>query len=666
MNATRHGSAESDEIAASVKRAADITLTDAPRLIVLDAGAIWDSESELAARIVEKLGILAAHENLRIAVRGLQPSQRAMLERATPHDQLVLGADAGPVDLDNLLSEQHATSQECIAILWAPGARVPSGCMAFYCGHGNAPAHAHPTRMRGSRATDHILALYGTALIQERAGIAFRSTSQGDAIPRGGQFNPAILRGILRAAEQTAVSKPSDRLSLPDSTDLRQLARAAFDRLVRNVLPNGAVVGSPARGTRPGEPNYWFYWQRDGATTMRHLITWHTHPPLGIDTRDLGSFIGRYLQFVAQSQRHGHLGTSRYNVEGKPILGYGNPQLDGPALSALTLATLPDPTPAWPQLKGYLEFLLTPDAQGPTMDMWEFIYGRIFNAEFLQRQALLAGAHVAAALGHSADAARYQARAQHVDGQLSDFLDPQSGRLMASRATDNPWFQAISGLDSGVIAAYLHVQSRVVRDLSQRPGAQRSLAGIPDGITQPAVLATMMALEDAFESLYQVNRDWRTAGNTGWGLGRFPEDANDGLGSLGGNPWPLATLWAAQFYYWLALEVDSILEHAHQQVTFEDPRQAAFFQRMVDDHIQLGRPLGAAAWYDVIVPHLLARGDGYLNFVVHHIPADGGVTEQVDKETGEPRGARDLSWALSELIATIVLREQTYAATRRQ
>ena len=47
---------------------------------------------------------------------------------------------------------------------------------------------------------------------------------------------------------------------------------------------------------------------------------------------------------------------------------------------------------------------------------------------------------------------------------------------------------------------------------------------------------------------------------------------------------------------------------------------------------------------------------------MRHVPQDGGVTEQVDRDTGEPRGARDLSWALSELIATIALREEVYGA----
>jgi glucoamylase len=178
----------------------------------------------------------------------------------------------------------------------------------------------------------------------------------------------------------------------------------------------------------------------------------------------------------------------------------------------------------------------------------------------------------------------------------------------------------------------------------------------------PAVLATMMALEDANAPLYRVNREWTAAGNAGIGLGRFPEDANDGVGTNGGNPWPLATLWGAQFYYHVAQEVaQSLSGEDRRQLTLEDARQVAFFDRAVGKEVGRARPVEMGTWRDHILPALLVRGDGYLNFVLHHMPEDGGVTEQIDGDTGAPRGARDLSWAMSELIATIALRERAHA-----
>jgi GH15 family glucan-1,4-alpha-glucosidase len=95
-----------------------------------------------------------------------------------------------------------------------------------------------------------------------------------------------------------------------------------------------------------------------------------------------------------------------------------------------------------------------------------------------------------------------------------------------------------------------------------------------------------------------------------------------------------------------------------QRIALDDARQAAFFGRAAGRDFEISRPIEATEWRERTVPTLLARGDGYLNFVLQHRPEDGGVTEQIDRDNGTPRGARDLSWAMSELIATIALRER--------
>ena len=77
-----------------------------------------------------------------------------------------------------------------------------------------------------------------------------------------------------------------------------------------------AVVGSPARGQRPGEPNYWFFWQRDGAAAMSWLIEWRQHGYPGLETADLDGPIGSYVDFLARTQRHGHLGND-HGKQGK-------------------------------------------------------------------------------------------------------------------------------------------------------------------------------------------------------------------------------------------------------------------------------------------------------------------------------------------------------------
>jgi hypothetical protein len=648
-------------------QAAKPTLVGAPRLFVADAGAIWGENPAMAAGIVRKLGLLAQQEDARVVVRGVQAEQRQMLVGAIAPDRLVVEEGASPADVGALAARAGVPTSACLALLAMPNATLPQGCTAFYVGPGAPSANAHATRLAGPAAAEDILALYGTALAQERAGFAFRAASQGQGAPNSAPFDAGILRGVVSSTARPPAPRPIAFTPLPERQALRELAGRAYARLRRNLLPNGAVVGSPARGQGPGEPNYWFFWQRDAAAVMGWIAGWHQQGCLGLELGDLDGPIARYLAFLAEIQRRGHLGTSRYSVEGEPILGYGNPQLDGPALAALTLAKMGDPARAFGPLRVYLDFLLTPEGQEPTMDPWEFVYGRIYNATLLRYRALLAGSAVAAGLGRTADAERYSDAARQMDGELAAFVDIPRGHLVATRDTPDPWYGAISGLDMSSVSAVL---------ANWRPGSQAgtsasatgaALGGNLSSVAHPAVLATMKALEEAFADLYQVNRDWRAGGNAGWGMGRFPEDANDGLGSTGGNPWSFTTLWGAQFYYRLAQELGHALEGAGSgsALMLRDPRQVAFLNWAVGDDV-LGQTRGgsvdAATWRTRLLPGLLARGDGYLGFAVAHIPENGGVTEQIDRDTGTPRGAPDLSWALAELIGTIQVREKTYGA----
>jgi glucoamylase len=657
----------------SAGEAPAVPFVGAPRLLVVDAEAVWGTDSDMPIDILRQLGLLARQEGMRVVALGAQERQQQALSDAVPTDQLVLVPGAARARLDAVLHEQGAPPDASLAILAMPEIAVPMGCYAFFVGPGEAPAHACATRLGGPAATERILALYGTALVQERAGFAFRAASAGERAAPTLTFDPRILQGVVRSVARPLPPTPTPYHPLPDQRALRDLAARVLVRLKANFLPNGAVVASPARGQQPGEPNYWFFWQRDAAAVMGWIIHWNAHGGLGLASSDLAEPIARYLDFIRQTQRRGHLGTSRYTVDGEPILAYGNPQLDGPALAVLTLARLAEPARAFEPMQVYLEFLLTPEGHGLTVDPWEFVYGRTFNAAHLRCRALLAGSAVADRLGRTAEAGRYRSAARQAENDLAAFLDASTGRLVASRDTPDPWFEAISRLDMSILSALLTNWPLGTSSSEPAHGTTRKPEPRPgDDLTSllhPAVLTTMMALEDTFAALYEVNRGWIAGGNAGWGLGRFPEDANDGTTSSGGNPWPIATLWGAQFYYRLAQELVQALralEPTRATLAVEHPQQALFLNRAAGyEVVAVGREPGASAWWDRLLPALVARGDAYLSFVVQHVPADGGVTEQIDRDTGSPRGARDLSWGLAELIGTITTREETTAQLRQ-
>ncbi|HEY7350803.1 MAG TPA: glycoside hydrolase family 15 protein [Ktedonobacterales bacterium] len=618
-----------------------IRLQGEPRLFVLDAGALLDSGPRAAGEhALRKLALLAESESAQVVIRGASTSvQQSLAQTLAAQGSRLSPRYAAPEEpLETLLARLGVSANETLFFL-ATDTPPPAGSHAFYVGSGEPPsAGAVASRMPGPQGTDALLALYGTALTQEKAGMAFRAASQGASGPLTGMFDDGLFRGLIksygRAAGEARTTMPAPEL---DGELLRGLASKTDARVLRNTLPNGAIVASPAKGEQPGEPNYWFVWQRDAGHTLRSLIAWSRTSPFGLPPEPTQRAIQGYLSFLARCQASGDLGASRYTVEGQPITGYGNPQLDGPAIGVLAMTSLPDPRPVYAQIRAALIYLLTPEGQGPCYDAWEFVYGRILNALLLKRKAFRAGARLAMVLTEQADMRRYQEEQARLEAEIEGFLDPQRGYLVSSRDPADPWLAELSGLDAATLGALLTCWDANDDFLN---------------LTHPAVMGTALALEDAFAPLYAVNRAWLAAGHQGMGWGRFPEDANDGLGSTGGNPWPLTTLWAAQYCYLLA---EKLATGGPFIVT--DERQVRYFNRLVgDESARVGEQLPQEAILTDMLPALRRRGDGYAQFVLAHQPSDGSVTEQINRDSGQPQGARDLTWAMSELLNTLAMR----------
>ena len=171
-----------------------------------------------------------------------------------------------------------------------------------------------------------------------------------------------------------------------------------------------------------------------------------------------------------------------------------------------------------------------------------------------------------------------------------------------------PALNTLSGLDINVIGSVL-VNYDVADEFMN--------------VDDPRVRKTMEKLEEIFAAQWPVNIAWKNKGYEGMGLGRFPEDANDGKTSKGGNPWTFATLWGAQYYLRLIQRYDYLGKEG-----------AGEFSRKA----------------------LLKRADGYLQFVLANLEP-GDLTEQIDGQAGGPRGAHKLSWSHTELINLLLIRK---------
>jgi glucoamylase len=133
------------------------------------------------------------------------------------------------------------------------------------------------------------------------------------------------------------------------------------------------------------------------------------------------------------------------------------------------------------------------------------------------------------------------------------------------------------------------------------------LADGPHSIADVRVWTTLDALERLFAQIFPIN-----AGRTAPALGRSRGDRY-----FKGGAWYPTTLAAASLCYRRALR---------------EPASRA---------------------------QMLARGDAYMQTVRDLTPPDGRLSEQVDRATGAPISARDLTWSYAAFIAAARLRDKT-------
>jgi glucoamylase len=149
-------------------------------------------------------------------------------------------------------------------------------------------------------------------------------------------------------------------------------------------------------------------------------------------------------------------------------------------------------------------------------------------------------------------------------------------------------------------------------------------------VLDPKVQATLTALEDLFGAEYPVNQ--ARPDDQGPAIGRYARDAY-----YGGNPWYLATLAAAEFYFKLAIALRSGAPLAKAD------ENARFWER-------LGGKSPANAAFE--------RGDSFMRTVQVYTPPSGDLSEQFDRATGAQTSAKHLAWSYAAFI--------TAAASRRR
>ncbi|BGP38984.1 hypothetical protein JCM10449v2_002922 [Rhodotorula kratochvilovae] len=297
---------------------------------------------------------------------------------------------------------------------------------------------------------------------------------------------------------------------------------------------------------------------------------------------------------------------------------WGRPQRDGPALRALAVMR----ARFW---------------NHTTYDLWEEVLGSSYFTAVAQYHALSLGAMYFAS-SPSSHSAVYSAEAHKAlcfAQEFGETVDGGGARVRSNINVENDVKR--SGLDANSILATLLAPPS--------PSLTCPCASFLPTPCSPASLSTLYHLLSSFTSLYPLNPPQApSAPLAPLAIGRYPEDTY-----YGGNPWFLTTLAAAEALYralgaWEqegAVSVGDVDGQFWDALAGRKVRRGRWTRGAADGEFE--RPLGRV-W---------ELADGLLDVVHHYIPAGGSMAEQLDKVTGAPTSARDLTWSyVAYLTAT--------------
>jgi glucoamylase len=341
-----------------------------------------------------------------------------------------------------------------------------------------------------------------------------------------------------------------------------------------------------------------------------------------------------FLQYVRPDNElaavHGDavLGEARVNPDGTlDFTRWARPQNDGPALEVLALIRWRDAQPDLDEnvraamlelVIGNLDFVRA-RASRPSFDIWEEESGYHRYTQLVQAEALARGAGWLDEAGDAARAGNCRSVAEALGASLDAYWSEKDG-YCRSRMGVIDGGAPNKALDISVVLGVLH---------AGRGAGTHS-------VLDPRAQATLVALEERFDAEYPINLKRPTY--QGPALGRYARDAY-----YGGNPWYLATLAAAEFYFRLA----TALQSGAQLAVTED--NARFREGLAGES-----PTKAA----------LERGDMFMRTVQAYTPPSGDLSEQFDRATGAQTSAKRLAWSYAAFITAAASRRQAAQAIR--
>jgi glucoamylase len=182
-----------------------------------------------------------------------------------------------------------------------------------------------------------------------------------------------------------------------------------------------------------------------------------------------------------------------------------------------------------------------------------------------------------------------------------------------------------------------------------------------DGFFSPAsaeVAGTVATLNELFCREYDVNRADTAAGVPGILYGRYENDKY-----AGGNPWILLSAALAETLYRGASEAKAAAA-AEAMATVAVPATAVEGgARLAEGALEAWAPVlgldAATAGAAELAEALAGAGDGVMVRIRTHVAGAGfHLAEQLDRGTGNPMSAADLTWSYATVLKAVHARAQ--------
>lgn len=442
----------------------------------------------------------------------------------------------------------------------------------------------------------------------------------------------------------------------------------ALTRMFLNINPeiegdaNGTVVAARSGPSyTQTDPDYEYNWVRDSSLTMDVVQMLYSAASNSSKTQ-YQDVLFEYAVARATEQNDPNLltglGEPKFYLNNTIFSGpWGRPQNDGAATSAVTLMEFAYDymenggsidvvkeriydSSAYPASAPVMRDLLfvASNWSSPSYDLWEEEESDHFYTRMVQRRALVMGTTFATKMGDTNTSATLSAAATALTDTLSQFWDPnreillyEYGPILNGKA---------SYLDTAVILGIIH-----------------GYAG--DGVynyTNDEVLSTALRISTTFIDVYPIaNTTTNAAGLTlGIPIGRYPEDVYNGTGSQtnGGNPWYLCTAAFSQFMYAASIEYSTA-----GSIAVTNTSKSFFDYFAPEANVTVGQTYSnGSTEYSDIVSSLNGWGDAFMRTIMYYTPEDGHLTEEINRNTGKPQGAADLTWSYASVLTAAFTR----------